>query len=242
MPGQTKIAIIAALEREVRPLVKDWAVSERQHGGRSFRFFEHGDAVLVCGGIGSQAARRATEAAIHLYQPEVVVSTGFAGALRNDLRVGSVVTPRTVIDGSDGSRFDAGGAGVLLSYDSVADDTTKLRLARSWGADAVDMEAAAVARGAEARGVRFMAVKAISDASDASLPPLQRFVASDGSFQAGRFALYAAIRPWLWGRVLQLARNTAKASRELCQALASIHEMRTAAAEEVLHAPAAVKS
>jgi nucleoside phosphorylase len=59
-----RIGIVAALEREVRPLVKRWRVSEREHEGRRFRFFEKDELVVVCGGIGSQAARRAAEAAI----------------------------------------------------------------------------------------------------------------------------------------------------------------------------------
>jgi adenosylhomocysteine nucleosidase len=243
MTQAPKVAIVAALEREVHPLVKNWRKDERDYSGRRFRFFESADAVVVCGGIGAQAARRATEAVIQLYCPEVVVSAGFAGALRDDLQVASVVTPRMVIDASDGSRTDIGsGAGILISCDSVADAEKKGRLAKSYGADAVDMEAAAVARGAETRGVRFMAIKAISDVSDATLPPVSRFVTQNGQFQSGRFALHAAVRPWIWGSVLSLASNSAKASRALCQALAAVHEMRTAASEPVLQAPAAVKS
>ena len=81
MSGSVKVAMVAALEREVRPLVKGWLGVEREYLGRRFKFFESGQAVLVCGGIGADAARRATEAAIALYEPEVVLSVGFAGAL-----------------------------------------------------------------------------------------------------------------------------------------------------------------
>jgi adenosylhomocysteine nucleosidase len=243
MSFETKVAIIVALEREVRPLIKGWPVSEREHSGRRFRFFEQAKTVVVCGGIGASAARRATEAVIQLYQPALVVSAGFAGALRSDLKVGSVLTPRTVVDAGDACRTDRGrGSGTLVSLQAVANAEQKARIARSYGADAVDMEAAAVARGAQARGVPFIAVKAISDASDISLPPVGRFVASDGQFQEARFAFYTAMRPWMWGRVMRLARNSAKASRALCKALASIHEMRTEAAESFLQALDPVKS
>ena len=37
MPSSTKIAIVAALEREVWPLVKDWSASRREYGGRWFK-------------------------------------------------------------------------------------------------------------------------------------------------------------------------------------------------------------
>ena len=49
-----KIAIIAAMEREVWPLVRNWKVRAiEQGGGRYQRVFENGEAVLICGGIGA---------------------------------------------------------------------------------------------------------------------------------------------------------------------------------------------
>src|SRR5579864_5473839 len=58
----SRVAIVAALEREVRPLVKGWRVREQEFDGRHFRFFERDNFVLVAGGIGAEAARRAAEA------------------------------------------------------------------------------------------------------------------------------------------------------------------------------------
>ena len=78
--AKAKIAMVAALEREVRPLVKRWPSVVREHEGRRFKFRESGHAVVVCGGVGAEAARRATEAVIALYTPELVQSVGFAGA------------------------------------------------------------------------------------------------------------------------------------------------------------------
>ena len=45
-----KVAIVAALEREIRPLVKIWRLCEQDHAGRRFRFYESEYAVLTCGG------------------------------------------------------------------------------------------------------------------------------------------------------------------------------------------------
>jgi adenosylhomocysteine nucleosidase len=211
---------VAALDREVRPLIKRWSVNDREYGGRNFRFFENDRAVLVCGGIGAEASRRACEAVIRLYQPQLVVSAGFAGALDPELEVGRVLTPRLVIDASDGSRADVGfGNGVLVSFNAVADAKQKLKLGKAYRADAVDMEAAAVARGAVAQGTPFVAVKAISDGAGFEMTWLSDFIASDGQFQVGRFVLFATVRPWLWSRVIRLSANTQKASRALCHRL-----------------------
>ncbi len=215
-----KIAIIAAMEREVEPLIRSWKVRMIEHGGRHYRLFENGDAALVCGGIGAEAARRTTEAMIREVSPVRVISVGFAGALDGSLTVGQVIEPRTVINAADGSRTEVGsGEGILVSSATVAGKEQKVRLRKAYGATAVDMEAAAVAQGAEARGVEFGVLKAISDAADFSLPAMDRFVAKDGRFHSVRFAGYVALRPWLWGATIALARNSARASRALCDAI-----------------------
>jgi len=218
--SKSKIAIIAAMEREVRPLVRNWKVRLIEHGGRQYRLFEDGEIVLVCGGIGAEAARRATEAVIREVSPVRVISVGFAGALDSSLEVGHVVEPRTVINAADGVRTEVGsGEGILVSFATVAGKEQKIRLRKAYGASAVDMEAAAVAQGAEARGVEFAALKAISDATDFNLPALDDFVVADGSFRTVRFAGHVALRPWLWWTTIILARNSSKASRALCGAI-----------------------
>jgi adenosylhomocysteine nucleosidase len=211
-----KIAIVAALHREVAGLVENWKLSSEQ----GLRFFEHGRFTLVCGGIGAQAARRATEAIVNFSKPEWIVSVGFAGALIAESKVGEVLTPRWVIDGKDGSRHDTGtGEGALLTISEVAGAQQKTKLAEAYGAQAIDMEAAAVARGAETHGVRFSAIKVISDQLNFSMPPMDRFVDASGQFRTGRFAAYTAFRPWLWKPIIELGRNSAVASRVLRKTL-----------------------
>jgi adenosylhomocysteine nucleosidase len=213
-----RVAIVAALEREVRPLVKEWRVNEKVSDGRRFRFFEQDDSVVVWGGIGAEAARRAAEAVIAIYAPKLIYSAGFAGALDPALKVGDVVRPRHVVNAGDGSSMNLDqGEGVLVSFGSVASPEQKAKLRNSFGAQAVDMEAAAVARAAEARGIGFAVVKVISDEFDFSFPSMEQFVDSDGRFLQGRFAWFAALRPWLWPRVARLARNSNCASLALCR-------------------------
>lgn len=226
----SRVAIVAALEREVRGLVKDWRVSETEVGGRRFRFFEKDDVVLVCGGIGPEAARRAAEAVIALYAPSVIYSVGFAGALDPGLKVAHIFQPLRVVNASDGSSVTLeSGQGVLVSFGSVANPAQKASLRDSFGAQAVDMESGAVARAAEARGVGFAVVKVISDEFDFDFPSLERFVDSDGRFREGRFAWFAALRPWFWPRIAKLARNSSRASGVLCERLRKLPSESTTA-------------
>lgn len=223
-----RIAIIAAMEREVKPLIRNWKMRMMGHDGRRYRLFESGEAVLICGGIGAAAARRATEAVIREVNPQLVISVGFAGALDDSLMVGHVLEPRAVINSADGVRTEIGsGQGVLVSSATVADKEQKSRFRKAYGASAVDMEAAAVAQGAQARGAEFGALKAISDVADFNLLAIDRFVSDDGSFHSARFSFHVALRPWLWATTISLARNSSKASYALCDAIESYLDRQT---------------
>lgn len=212
-----KVAIIAALEREIAGAIRNWRVNKREYAGRRYKFFESERAVAVCGGMGAEAARRACEAIVQLYQPPLIISVGLAGGLDASLQVGSLFIPSRIVDAGDGSALKlTQGQGTLVSWNSVAGKEQKARLAAAYTASAVDMEAAAVARGAAARRIGFMAVKAISDDYEFELPALERFIAADGSFRTGALVMYAAVRPWLWRKLLQLKRNSDHAATALC--------------------------
>ena len=107
------------------------------------------------------------------------------------------------------------GRTVMVSSSQIALTADKQRLAKSYGAQAVDMEGAAVARAALTHNLPFIAIKSISDEYDFELPAMSQFV-RDGQFQQRRFVLHIAVRPWMWLRTLRLARNTQTASENLC--------------------------
>jgi adenosylhomocysteine nucleosidase len=220
-------------------------VATKPHSGRNFRFFEKGQVVVVCGGIGAEPARRAAEAVIALYAPEVVYSAGFAGALDPAMKVADMLVPARVIDAGDASSVDTGaGQGILVTFGAVATPEQKVKLGKSFNAQAVDMEAAAVARAAAARGVRFAAVKVISDEVGFALPGTSRsvndgrtpngFISPSGEFQIGQFARFIMIRPWTWAVALRLARNSKRAAVALSAWLAEKnHELLGLPANEV---------
>ena len=221
-----KIAVVAAIERELWPLVKNWPATKIHHEGHDFTFYESDYAIAVCGGIGAQSARRAAEAVIVKYSPQILISAGVAGALVPELRAGETIFPSTVIDTQDGSRHetvirDAALSGsslartVLASSPEIASVAQKQQLAKAYGAHAVDMEAAAVARTAQAHNLSFLAIKGISDESKFELPEMSRVI-RDGKFLTKRFILHVALRPWLWLKMIRLARNTQLASHSLC--------------------------
>jgi nucleoside phosphorylase len=222
--GTKKIAIVAALEREVAVLVKGWRRQQVTAQNRTIQIFENNDAsvIVACGGIGTMSARVATEAAYQHAKGEIwlFISAGFAGALKPSLKVGDIVQPREVISEADGQRIStATGTSVLVSAGAVASKPVKKRFAEMYGADAVDMEAYSVGDVASIYKVPFIAIKAVSDELDFDMPPLGRFVNATGQFSTAGFVTYTVIRPWVWPAVVQLGKNAALASQKLTAAL-----------------------
>lgn len=217
MNDRTQVAIVAAMEREIAPLVEGWEMIL----GPRYHYYERGNVIVVSAGIGMQCAHDAADTLLTFREPSVIISAGLAGSLSDSVPVGSVVFPTKVLRAGDGQAFTIeGGEGTLVSAQSVASLSAKRELAKKYSALAVDMEAAAVAEVAQARGVRCVAVKAISDDLSAELPPLNRFIDEQGEFHTARFAIHAALRPAMWPKIAKLRRDTEKAIQALCETLA----------------------
>ena len=220
-----KIAIIAAMEREIAPLVRGWQRDTLASGEKKFMFFESDGVVAVVSGIGCKNAELAALTVVTQYRPALLLSVGLAGALMRSLKAGSVFTPNVVVDAVDGAEYrcTADGnhvsGGVLVSSGEIAGIEGKGELVNRFHGLVVDMEAAAVARVAHQEQIAFRCVKAISDEADFAMPPMGRFLNATGDFQSGKFALWAALRPWQWARVAALARNSKRATESLCNRL-----------------------
>jgi adenosylhomocysteine nucleosidase len=213
-----RVAIVCAMAEEVRPLIRGW----RKVRERGLTFFESEKAVAVVAGIGSAPAAMAAMILIAREQPSCLVSVGLVGALRSDLHVADVITPRTVINAATGKRFysrDTEAQGVMVSGRTIAGEERKQALRAEFGADVVDMESAGVASIADSCGLPFLAIKAISDEIDFPMPPLNSFVDTTGKFHTGAFVMSALVHPRWWRPTMVLARNGRKASVELSRAV-----------------------
>ena len=227
--------MIAALEREVAPLLQGWrrdslswtgghGVSGRPLYTREWR--EAGEvrlrSALVIAGTGADNAEDSCQALIDRFSPSMVISVGFAGALLPELGVGDIVIPAQIA--RDGYAVALNfptefGQGVVVSVNRVVAGEEKLHLARQYAASAVEMEAAVVAAVAGARGVKFAAVKAISDLlNDEAIGATAPFIGAQG-FELKRFLFHVAVRPKLWPVLATLGRNSKRASLALCRTI-----------------------
>ena len=200
---KTQVAIIAALPREIASLVRGVAADPELQVRKIF-LYRLPNAVVVAAGMGPARAALAVEAALSAGgRIETLLSVGVAGACDPSLDVGAVLRAGVVVDARTGERFaDSRYAQVLVTGAEIASVAEKQRLFAAYGAGAVDMEAATVARLARAHGLEFGAIKAISDASDFELQALRRFATPNGQFREAAFSAYVAVRPWMWSQTI----------------------------------------
>jgi adenosylhomocysteine nucleosidase len=180
-----RIAFLAAFRIEVEGLVKlleEPGPMEKKGFLRHVRGRRGARRVLVgTTGMGKARAAAGTQAALDLFDPDLLVFCGTAGSLRPQVRPLDVVMADRVLEHDTGpkepawieaARLDLGSEvirGGLISGDRpVLDAAERETLASRYDALAVDMEAAAALAVAQANGVRAAAVKAITDRADGS--------------------------------------------------------------------------
>lgn len=187
-------------------------VREADIGGRRW--------VLAAHGPGPRLARHAAQTALDRCGGRaVLLSTGFCGGLDPALRPGDVFIAGEIIDAATGARFPAlplrdcpqARHGLLWSQDHVASSAEEKAQIRRSGADAVDMEAAAVAAEAERRRVPFFCVRVVSDGAGSSLPlDFNAFRDGEGRFSRSRITRFVLLHP---SKVMPLLRFRSECRR-----------------------------
>ena len=207
---------ILARMRSTRKLTTqaDWARSGTLSGDEIF---------LVANGVGKARAAAAVDEICAATAVDRVVSIGFCGALEPDLQISDVVVGTCVQAGS--RRFSAvpvaGPAalhsGMVCSIDWVARTAAEKRALRSRGGSIVEMEAAGVAERAEALGLPFSCVRAVTDlAGEDMANNFNTALRSDGHFDTmrifGDVLRHPAAR---LPELIRLQRRAARAARTL---------------------------
>ena len=214
----SRIAIIAALPGELKPLVHGWHRSESDVWTGALNGHE---AIAIAGGMGSAAATRAVTQALDSGRPDALISYGWCGAITCAVKPPMAFAISEVIDHSTGESFrTASTEGMrLVTLDRVAGGNEKRPLAEKHQAVLVDMEAATVARLAATASIPFYCFKAISDAYTDNLPDFNRFISPAGQLRMPAFLTYAALHPGYWPSLARLGRNSGMAASNLARLL-----------------------
>lgn len=213
-----KIAFIAADRMEfprflkraeaVKPslLPVDWA-REVTLGGH--------ECLLAANGAGPRRAGAAAKAAIEMFHPDAVVSTGFCGALSPALAIADLVAANYVV--GDGVNFVAKTLpgvldGSIRSVTYVAATAGQKRDLAAGGSIAVEMEAAGVAAETTRYSLPFYCVRAVTDlAGETMANDFNMALRPDGHFDTMRILREALRRPST--RLPELLRLRTRCSR-----------------------------
>ena len=156
----------------------------------------------------------------------LVVSAGFAGGARPGFKTGDLVLASEVIQASFGERSrpdpsffslsDKASVGPFVTVDKpLADPEAKAWAGNRFGAIAVEMETAWVARSAEAAGVAWVGIRAILD-------PMEYLLRVHSPAQA----LRCAASPGRWGEFSDFLGRIRTAGRSLADGLHDLMERR----------------
>ncbi len=218
-----RIGIVAALPGELTPLVSEW---KRLDGNAWTGVVAGHECVAVAAGMGKDAATRACEQIFAGGRVDALMSAGWAGALSCGVKPPDAYEVKEVVETQTGERFLTGQEEGcrLVTLDHVADVKEKRRLAERYRAVLVDMEAATVARLAQARNVPFLCCKGISDGATDVLPDFSRFISTKGQLRMPAFLAHVAVRPRYWKNLGRMGANSQKAAVALRRLIEEVLE------------------
>jgi len=209
---------------------------------RQLRYPEHVDNLLigkidrrevaiVHTGVGSKNCNARLEILLHKARPEFVITSGFAGAVSEDLHVGDLIlaenfsNPRLLGLAREILRERHARAVRLFTSPSVIDSISERdRMARGSGAAAVDMETGAIVSICAAHDMPLLSVRAITDTPKEPFPapPDVLFDIEHQQTRYGRLFGYLLRHPAAIPRLLRFSREIKQVSAKLAGAIVAL--------------------
>jgi len=223
-----QLGIIAALPAEARCLTGKIDTSNALSSPQQLS--EH--VSLSISGIG---AKQAANAASDLIQhgADALLSWGCAGALGTDVQAGELLLPQIILpEASDALHTDSAWRAHLLrqlsdrlkpvsgalagSATIISEAAQKQALLQSCGAVAVDMESAAIAMVAQEAQLPFMAIRAIADDAETSIPAyINSAMDIYGNINPVQMTALLLRHPASWPQLIRLGRQFSAATSTL---------------------------
>ena len=248
------IAILAALTDEIADFLAQgrYRLAVRAGENRCFESASERGVAVVVGGMGKERAESATRAALERYTPDLVISAGFAGAVRQGFSAGDIVVCNRAwsVEGppEGWSRESARSSGLLggASDSGLAHVLERMRprprnadclsaprlvsgsRAKEWigthfPVEIVDMESFWVCQAAARHDTPTIVVKSVFDPVDQTLPQFVADAAGSGAVARWRGALGLALSsPGQIPGLLRLAGQAKAARRSLANSLRAI--------------------
>lgn len=182
-------------------------------------------------GIGEKNCGARVERLLHKARPQLVISSGFAGAIDANLKVGDLLIAENF---SDKQLLETAkqilrereprSAKLFTStaiIDSIAD---RNEIARASGAAAVDMETGTIVSVCNAHGVPLLSLRAISDTPTEPFPapPHVLFDLEHQRTNYGRLVAYLLTHPASISRLIKFGREINRVRAQLTDAIVAL--------------------
>ena len=181
-------------------------------------------------GVGEKVCRQRVGNFLENQQFDILISTGFAGALNDELHVGDLLLARnfSTIEPSESnsllSNLRIHRADLLTAHGLIDSSDERYTIARASGAAAVDMETEFIARACAEHGVPLLSLRVITDTPRKPFPAPTK-VLFDIEQQRTRLltlAIFFLAHPNRVPRMVQFARKIAHARKILASALVGV--------------------
>jgi nucleoside phosphorylase len=227
------IAVTFALPAESSKFLRRLRVTTgaERNGVRIVRGKMHDRMIEVLHtGVGEKICQQRVGKFLQDQQFDLLISTGFAGALNDQLKVGDLLLAKnfsTIELNEKRSSFSSLPIhqGKLLTVPALIDSSEKRHeVARTSGAAAVDMETEFVARACAEHGIPLLPLRVITDTPREPFPAPTK-VLFDIEQQRTRFLMLATFflaHPNRVPRLIQFARRIARARKILATALVTV--------------------
>lgn len=224
-----RIAVLAPMRPELRPLVRSLALRRSRRGDTLLSgSIGRVEILATTTGIGPRRAARTTERLLDAHAVDHVVVVGIAGGIGPSVALGDLVVPELVLDLDSGAQYrptplgDAAPRGTLVTSEGLQSDLDAIARLERQGAVAIDMETAAIAAVCERRGCPWSVFRAISDRADDGSTDAAVFglAGPDGAGDLPAVARFVLTHPWRVPQLARLARGMRVAAQRAATAAA----------------------
>jgi adenosylhomocysteine nucleosidase len=182
-------------------------------------------------GVGRKSCETKIVNFLRAEQPRCLISSGFAGAARKDFQLGDLIVAENLSDReflSKAQRILADRnvrtAKLFTSATLVDWIDARNEIARTNGADAVDMETEVIAQACSVRGIPMLSLRIISDSlrEPFPVPPSILFDIERQRTNAAKLSLYLIKHPGSLFDLFRFARQIRQARRILTDAIVDL--------------------
>ena len=181
-------------------------------------------------GVGEKVCRQRVERFLQDQQFDLLISTGFAGALNDELQAGDLLLAKnfSTIDLNERrsffSSFPIHTADLLTVAGLIDSSEERNRIARASGAAAVDMETEFIARACAEHGVPLLSLRVVSDTPRKPFPAPMKvlFDMERQRTDYRQLSLYVLKNPATLWRLIRFGIQVAHARKALTKAIVDL--------------------